>query len=142
VVGYFKLIALIEKSIDIPLYHGKLVLIISDSVQEIQGRIPDFDAEKVYAHAHPFSFNEDNLAGYAVILNMKDPEDKITHGAIAHEALHIANMVAKDRGFIADFNNDEPVAYLMTWVVDRVYAWLLEIKDEKEDEDYANVYSS
>lgn len=136
---------MIEKSTDIPLYQGKLVLLLASEAKEVQERINDFkplESGKVYASAHPFSFNEDNLAAYAIILNMKDRENKITHGTIAHEAMHIVSMVLEDRGVIADFNNDEPAAYLLTWVVDKIYSWLIEVSESTKDESYGTVYSS
>jgi hypothetical protein len=39
---------------------------------------------------------------------------------IAHEAVHAANYILSDRGVLCDHDNDEPLAYLVEWVVSKV----------------------
>ncbi|WP_347216529.1 hypothetical protein [Chryseobacterium sp.] len=39
---------------------------------------------------------------------------------IAHEAVHIVNYVFKQAHISLDLDNDEPQAYLMGWVVDKI----------------------
>lgn len=42
-------------------------------------------------------------------------------GVIAHEAFHLTCHVFDERGIKPDLDNDEPQAYLLEWVVDRIY---------------------
>lgn len=46
---------------------------------------------------------------------------KLSHGLIAHEVVHLVNMIMADRGFKPDFNNDEAQAYLTEWVTEQIY---------------------
>ena len=45
----------------------------------------------------------------------------ITPGLVAHECLHTMNKICSDLGISHDPNNDEPMAYIMGWLVDEVY---------------------
>lgn len=38
---------------------------------------------------------------------------ELKSGALAHECVHAANMTLKERGVKPDFENDEPLAYLV-----------------------------
>lgn len=42
-------------------------------------------------------------------------------GVIAHEALHACNITLSMRGVVADFDNDEAQAYLMTEILEGYY---------------------
>lgn len=47
-----------------------------------------------------------------------------TPGQIAHESLHAAVMVLRDRGISLDAGrNDEAICYVLQYIVDRVSAW-------------------
>jgi hypothetical protein len=56
-----------------------------------------------------------------IVLNFWEPTANITHGIIAHEAIHAVNYIAEYAGMQHDIVNDEPFAYLTEWVVDQVY---------------------
>lgn len=115
-----------KKVYEMPLYRGVLVIIITNSPSGVRKMFPDFDDDEVYAHSL--------LAGYrgkqafVIIINPDNSYRDIKHGTIAHEAVHIANYVGMTRGFVADFDNDEPICYLVEWVTDKVYK-LLKKKD-------------
>lgn len=42
-------------------------------------------------------------------------------GIICHEAVHFANHIMDLAGIKMDGDNDEPQAYLVEWVVDRIW---------------------
>ncbi len=107
------------KAINIPLYRGKLVIIITDSAKQVKKHIPEFDDAYLYAHSYWAKFKKSQ--GYYIILNFKNPYRKIHHGTIAHEAVHTAHFIMKDRGIIDSFENDEAKAYLVEWITDQVY---------------------
>jgi hypothetical protein len=102
------------KYFNIPIYHGYLVVILSDDVNEVLKSVP-LQAEEFYAHAVNYQFK--GKEGYFVILNLNH---SIPPSVIAHEAVHIGSMLFGNRGVVADFSNDEPFAYFVQWVVDRV----------------------
>lgn len=39
---------------------------------------------------------------------------------ICHEAVHVVNMIFKDRGIYLDASNDEPQAYFTGWIVKKI----------------------
>lgn len=109
-----------KRVISIPLYGGKLVVILTNSTEQLQKYIPSCHDESPYAHA--YYINWKGHQGFTVVLNFDRENVKITHGAITHEAFHIMRFIARERGFDADFDKDEePCAYLIDWVTDEIY---------------------
>jgi len=114
---------LYKKDFEIPLYRGKLFVILSNSGNKVREVVKEFDADDLYAHTYYFKYTEDKQEGeraYAIILNPDKTDPPVTNGTIAHESLHVANMIADIGGLIPDFNNDEPIAYLVQWIFDKV----------------------
>lgn len=56
--------------------------------------------------------------GFIIVLNFDNKHREMTHGVIAHEALHIVQYIAEERGF--DLTG-EAATYLLEWVTDRVH---------------------
>lgn len=102
----------------IPIYRGRLVVIISNT--DVSHIIPNFDkTDDTYAHSYLDNYK--NREAVFCLLNFSNKNRKITHGVIAHEALHLANYMAIRRGIALDVDNDEPIAYLVEWITDRIY---------------------
>lgn len=110
------------KEHEIPLYRGVLVIIISNDHESIRASVKSFKSTEPYAHTHLDNWGDKQ--GFITIFNFNNPYRKITHGVIAHEALHVSNFLASERGIKASNNNDEPMAYLTEWVVDRIYEFI------------------
>lgn len=104
---------------EIPLYRGYLVVILTNSCKKLKSRIPEFTDEELYAQCRSIPFK--GRQGHAVVFNFHSGKRAITPGCIAHEAVHIAGFIASDRGFIPDFRNDEPIAYLVDWITDEIH---------------------
>lgn len=111
-----------KKVLPIPIYKGKLVIIFSNNLKKISETVPRFKEEELYAHA--LYRNWKGTEGFIIVLNFHNPSRKITHGVIAHEALHVVNFLAQSRGIEADFTNDEPLTYLLEWTVDEIYKYM------------------
>lgn len=107
------------KELEVPLYRGKLVIILTNDKAELQKYIPDFMDEEPYAHT--WLVNWKGKQGFVIILNFNNSRRKIHHGTIAHEAIHATHFIAQERGIKADFLNDEPIAYLAEFITDHVY---------------------
>lgn len=108
--------------IEIPLYRGLFVPVLTNSVGLLKEFIPDFEDSKVFAHT--IYADREGIEGYHLILNYHYPNYKITHGIIVHEALHVVNMIADMRGLIPSHMNDEPMAYLIEWVTDEIHKFI------------------
>jgi len=114
------------KSLNIPLYRGKFIVVITKSPAKIKKYIPDFDDENIYAHSYYANYKKKQ--GFYIILNFKSQFGKVNHGTIAHEAVHTAHFIMKSRGIIEGFDNDEAEAYLVEWITDQVYKFIKKIK--------------
>ena len=45
----------------------------------------------------------------------------VTEGIIAHEALHVISAIFRRRMIELSFDHDEPLCYLLEWIVDRCH---------------------
>lgn len=106
---------------EVPIYGGVFVVILTNDTEKLKKHFPDFPNDSIYAMSKVGEWK--NRRGYIVVLNFKNI-DKITHGVIAHEAIHISNFIAKDVGFTPNFDNDESIAYLTQWVVNNIYSFM------------------
>lgn len=117
-----------KSDIEIPLYRGKLIVILTNDIDKLKEIIPDFRGETIYGHAYCGGYKESS--GYFVVLNFNNPIKKITHGVITHESIHITSFLAEHVGFVPDFENDEPITYLAEWVTDEIYKLIKKHKKE------------
>lgn len=109
----------------IPIYGGTFILFLTNSAEMLKEYVPDFADDQVYAHA--LYRDWDDKDRFMMVLNF----DKVIHpGAIAHEALHVAHNIASCRDILPDYENDEPIAYLVEWVTDEVYAIIHQMEFE------------
>lgn len=110
------------KSIHIPLYGSNFVIISSNSSKKIGKIVKGYEREDPYATT--VEGNYDGRRAVFVILNFDNKYTKINHGVIAHECLHATHMIAEDKGITPDFENDEPLAYLLMWMVNEVHQFI------------------
>lgn len=104
----------------IPIYRGHLVVAVGDDIEKLQDRFPGCRFGKdIYAEVH-FPVTWKGHESVLVIFNPKNPGRKLTHGCIAHEAIHAANFILAERGVECHPRNDEPLAYLTEWMVDKI----------------------
>lgn len=106
----------------IPLYRGKLVMILTNSKKKLRKHVPEYKGETLYAHAIYTDWN--GVQGFAIVLNFNNKFRKIHHGTIAHEVIHITNFISDMRDIRLDLVNDEPIAYLAEWITDQIYAFV------------------
>lgn len=110
------------QSKEIPIYRGKLVIILSNDKDKIKKICPIFDDDNIFAHA--IFGNYKGVQGFFIIINLKNKFMKITPGVIAHEAYHICSFISDKRGITIDTNNDEPIAYLTEWIVNEIHKFI------------------
>lgn len=115
---------LFKQEKEIPIYRGLFVIILSDDSDAVKKLLPHWDAsESLYAHSINCEYKKKDA--YVVILNYTNPNRDLSAGDIAHEALHIANFLAHNRGIECSFDNDEPIAYLVSYFVDEIQKFAL-----------------
>ena len=115
-----------RKTVNIPIYHGKLDICITDDRERMAKDYKDVGGfnDEVFAHT---LYNE-SKGVFAVVLNPLNSISKLSQGIIAHEAVHVVNFVFGSRGVIPDTDNDEPMAYFVEWVVDEINKYLQSLK--------------
>lgn len=97
----------------IPIYFGWFQVVVTDNFKEAEKRLritgdtPDelYDAYTVRTNS-----------AYTLVI-----KPNLKPSAIAHEGLHVVNMLFEDRGVKLSTDNDEPSAYMLSWVVDKIH---------------------
>lgn len=107
------------KELKVPLYRGKLVIILTNDKEQLQKYIPDFEDKEPYAHTGLVNWKGNQ--GFVIVLNFENSFRKMHNGTITHEAIHATHLIAQERGIEADFLNDEPIAYLAEFITDEIY---------------------
>lgn len=121
-----------EKEVSIPLYSGKAIIIFTNDGEKLKKYPHLFYEDDFYAYSY---FDVEHSDDFYIVLNFNHPYKKITHGVVSHESLHLTDFILNDRGVVADFENDEPITYLLNWVVDEVYKFA---RDTKMNIEYAD----
>lgn len=105
----------------IPLYGGQVVVVLTTSKDDIQssslGDVIEFEPREFFMHSVNAVY--DNLDSYICIINISRVAE-ITLGYVAHEALHLSHMLASNRGLNPDFEYDEALAYILTFIADTI----------------------
>jgi hypothetical protein len=104
-----------QKTIDIPIYTGKLTMFLDKDLSFIEAEykttsLKDYGAVVLNNHRH-----------YIVAFT-----DKKHLSNIAHEAVHIKNSIFTDCGIQLDLANDEAEAYLVGWLFEQIYEFFNE----------------
>ena len=102
------------KKINIPIYFGRLVIHQDKNWKKINKKYNCF-ATKCF---DAFVFNNEKKSGHIdiVICFGKNPDQAV----IAHEAVHVVNLIFKNGLMKLDQENDEHQAYLTGWVVSEI----------------------
>lgn len=111
---------MIKTVIKIPIYYGRLIVIVNDNFNESLkslGLNEKGDYNSYLGLSHDTSINGRTI--YIILLNSTP-----THSIIAHEALHITHAILKNIQAKSDIDNDETTCYLLDWIVEQVYICL------------------
>lgn len=106
----------------VPLYGGLIVIVLTNSNKKLGKYVYMKPKEEHFAFCVPGNYR--NQGAFYCVLNFNNKDGKISHGVIAHEAVHLANFILKDAGVRCDYNNDEPLTYLVQWITNRIYSFI------------------
>ena len=109
---------MITKKYKTPLYGTKFTIVLYNSDDEFQKKfkkieISNFDGAVFYEKDELFIVFSAEKKGYP------------TPGIIAHEAKHLVNNIFIEISHDLDRYNDEPEAYLLGWIVNRIHELLI-----------------
>lgn len=116
-----------HKLVEIPIYKKLLMIIDSEDLEYgYQFGLEEFyeTGDVAFAHTIYSGYGKDNRKCIYVVLNSKHTEFRPS--IIAHESVHVVNMVFHMIGHEPDVNNDEPQAYLTEWVFDKTIRFILD----------------
>jgi hypothetical protein len=118
------------KVFEIPLYGRDLIVVLTNSDEELAKRKLPVMEHEIYASALEKVYWKKKWSDM-VLLNTEDPTPyPITNGIIAHEAMHVTNSVMRRIG--AETENEETHAYLLEWVTDRIHQTINEYKKKND----------
>ena len=107
----------IKRKIHIPIYGGWMIVVISDEENVCQSALRHFKVNDVTLMQNSaVCLSSDTCSTYPVLFS-----GKITPGLIAHEAKHVLNNLFLDLGIKLDLRNDEAEAYVLCWLVNRIW---------------------
>lgn len=99
----------------IPIYGHHLHILVQNDYQQTWDKLfPDAGWKPGKKASGSACF--DYVRGVAYIVVGEDA----TAGTVAHEAAHIAHFVMQHIGAKLDPDNDEPLCYLQSWIVDEI----------------------
>ena len=108
---------------DVSIYKMGLGIILTNDSDKCNDLFDIWEKdERVYAHALRAVYRDKNTV--FVVLNFHDPESKMTHGAICHEAIHATTFIFDHIGAIHDPESEEPYNYLCEWIVNNIYEFI------------------
>lgn len=104
-----------SKTIDIPIYRGKLTMIFDKDLSYVEKKYKTASLENFGAVA----LKDDSKHRHYVVAF------EYSHGSIiAHEVVHIINYIYLDCGIELDRINDENQAYLTGWLFEEIDKFL------------------
>lgn len=103
---------MIKKTINIPIYHGKLTIIKNPDIKEVNEKYDLGDDECLKYDALTFVNIKSNGFFHSIIIF-----NTVSSSIIAHEAMHVVSYLFKHNGIEYSIDNDEPQAYLLGWIV-------------------------
>lgn len=105
-------------------------------MKELKFKVPIYNSNVVYIETDDFidyykkiKVSYDNTDNDCYGLAFRGPKSyiilvKTSHkddwSVIAHEALHVSNMILNSRGVEIDTSNDEASAYLMSYIIEKI----------------------
>lgn len=107
----------LKKNYIIDVYRSKLTVVITDDMVAAAGDFPlQMDKDKLEHSMGVFNYYRDVPLHCFMILR-----EDITPGEIAHEAFHMVAYLMDYIGSNLDGESEEPYAYLLTCIVDKIH---------------------
>ncbi len=108
-----------QKRLIVPIYKSLVYFIDTNNCDKLNSTHPTTEENEPYAFASNLKkYRNGTITNYYVIvLNTKGSYKKPSIGVLAHECLHLVDMIFRNYGVKPDFKNDEPNAYLLEYFV-------------------------
>jgi hypothetical protein len=104
-----------KKKIKVPLFVGNFNIVFTNDYSKTDKIFDDLgEFYTCFSYSQEYEFNP------YLFFNFWH-KSKITHGVIAHEALHAADHFLEIIGYRTDVDNNETKCYLIQFIVDEIY---------------------
>lgn len=103
-------------TINIPIYPGRLIIILTKDFNKITKKYEIKDMNGYGA----FTFSRDHKKGWRRYFVVFKPE-KVSLNYIVHESKHIVNAMYINKNMDLDRYNDEHECYILAWVFREIY---------------------
>jgi hypothetical protein len=107
-----------RKKFKIPIYFGHLEIYISDDWKATSDKHNLGVKECYYTGYDGLTHSTEYKNGTNRYWILLKPDAK--RSTFAHESVHIASYLFRNAGVLADYENDEPFAYMVEWVCDKI----------------------
>lgn len=108
-----------SKSIKIPLYTGKLIIIQTDDLEKVNIMFDTMFKTHGYDAITFMDEEKNGFTNYVVAF-----QGKPSASTIGHESMHVLTYIYKEHGIRLSINNDEPQAYLIGWIIGELHKFL------------------
>ena len=130
-----------EKRVKIPIWLSEIIFINSNDDQLLYDEW-DLDFKGRMPRASFFNYHKDveeegvkfQKEMFVMVLNTEHPIDAPSYGTLVHECIHAAGAILDSRGVLADWNNDEALAYLVQWIFNQGSKFYFGFTDKKAEE--------
>ncbi len=112
-----------EVKIEIPIYNGDFYIVFSDDFSKDAKR-HGFDLISGSGECSAIALRSKSRLLYMLMLNNL----KVRPDLVAHEAVHIVNYIFDDHGVDISLDHDEHYAYMLDWVVEKVFKAAYDLK--------------
>lgn len=108
-----------SKTIDIPIYGGKLSFYYDSNLEPIKQQYNlDINLDDYDAFVFTDNYKDEFIMCFSVY----------KFSTLVHEIIHVVNDIFKSRNIELNLDNDEPQAYLAGWVAKELNTFMNEFK--------------
>ncbi|CAL67404.1 hypothetical protein [Christiangramia forsetii] len=117
---------MITKKHKTPLYGTEFTIVVYNNNKEFEDKFKDWEFDQNIESFDGAVFKRKEM--YYIVFSA-EKKGYPTPGIIAHESKHLVNNIFIDICHNLDLYNDEPEAYLLGWIVNRVHEVLNKVNN-------------
>jgi hypothetical protein len=96
---------------------------VSDYYDDLGNKVVIDFAHCIQINTLPKRKNGKSFRCIGVCFNIANEYSKVSHGVIAHEAFHFADVVLAHAGIQLSNDSSEAYSYLVEWATDQIYEY-------------------
>lgn len=109
-----------KKRIKIDVYHTSFTVFILDQLTDLYNYFPELQNQVTLINHGAVTFTKEHKSGQ-IEYYIAFAQNELSVGLIAHESVHLVSMIFKNIGVLLSYENDEPQAYLVQFICEKIY---------------------